>query len=494
MDKLRDATADEGKLSRPLLYAPQVIVYPKAVRGPARTFKWAVLVFCLVTYYVLPWLRWDRGPGRVSQAVLVDLPNRRFYLFNAELWPQDIYFLAGGLILSAVALFLVTSLAGRVWCGYSCPQTVWTDLFMWIERRIEGDRNEHMRRDKGPLTVDKFWRKAVKHTIWLAIAFWTGGAWIMYFVDAPTLTVQFWTGDAATEAYVFIALFTFTTYLLAGWAREQVCTYMCPWPRFQASMLDEESLIVTYQGWRGEPRGHRKIDAGKHDGAAAVTGLGNCIDCMACVHVCPTGIDIRDGVQLECINCGLCVDACNEMMVKTRQPKWLITWDTLAGQKAKAEGNHEKFRFLRPRTLIYVAAMLAGVIVMGAAMATRAQIDLAVQHDRAPLFVKVRDGSIRNGYTIKISNKTQAPAEFELTMRGLNAGVMALADQSGQATSTLLLPVDVDSIGTFRLLVFGRPVGASDGSQKLQFVLRNMTTGEQTTYTSVFMGPGGDRS
>ena len=194
MDKLRGATADEGKLSRPLLYAPQVTVYPKAVRGPARTFKWAVLVFCLSAYYLLPWLRWDRGPGRVSQAVLFDLPDRRFYFFNAEFWPQDIYFLAGGLILSAVALFLVTSLAGRVWCGYACPQTVWTDLFMWVERRIEGDRNEHMRRDKGPLTFDKVWRKAVKHTIWLAIAFWTGGAWIMYFVDAPTLTMQFWTG------------------------------------------------------------------------------------------------------------------------------------------------------------------------------------------------------------------------------------------------------------------------------------------------------------
>ncbi len=499
MDKLRGATADEGKLSRPLLYAPQVTVYPKAVRGPARTFKWAVLVFCLSAYYLLPWLRWDRGPGRVSQAVLFDLPDRRFYFFNAEFWPQDIYFLAGGLILSAVALFLVTSLAGRVWCGYACPQTVWTDLFMWVERRIEGDRNEHMRRDKGPLTFDKVWRKAVKHTIWLAIAFWTGGAWIMYFVDAPTLTMQFWTGQAATEAYIFIFLFTFTTYLLAGWAREQVCTFMCPWPRFQASMLDEESLIVTYQGWRGEPRGHRKIDAARRDkspdaAGPDMAGLGNCVDCLACVHVCPTGIDIRDGVQLECINCGLCVDACNEIMVKTRQPKWLITWDTLAGQQAKAQGRHEKFRFIRPRTLIYVGAMLLGVIVMGAAMATRAQIDLAVQHDRAPLFVQVRDGSIRNGYTLKISNKTQAPAAFVLTMRRLNGGVMALADQSGAPTPTLVLPVDADSIGTFRLLVFGRPDREAGGSQKMDFILRNATTGEQTTYTSVFMGPASGAS
>ncbi len=491
MEKMvRTVVADEGKVSHPALFAAPLTVYPKAVNGPARMFKWAVLVLCLAVYYLLPWLRWDRGPGRVSQAVLLDLPHRRFYLFNLELWPQDIYVLAGVLILSAVGLFLVTSLAGRVWCGYACPQTVWTDLFMWIERRVEGDRNEHMRRDKGPLTAGKVWRKVIKHTIWFAIAFWTGGAFIMYFVDAPTFTLQFWLGQAATEAYVFTFLFTATTYLLAGWAREQVCTFMCPWPRFQASMLDEQSLIVTYQGWRGEPRGHRKVDAGKPNGAVATAGLGNCIDCLACVHVCPTGIDIRDGVQLECINCGLCVDACNEMMVKTHQPKWLITWDTLAGQKAKAEGRHVPFRFFRPRTLIYAGAMTVGIAVLVTAMATRAQIDLAVQHDRAPLFVKLRDGSIRNGYTVKISNKTQAAAEFVLALRGLDAGAMELADRSGAPASSLVLPVDADNIGTFRVLAFGRPDAAADGSQKIDFVLRNTTTGEQTRYTSVFMGPG----
>jgi cytochrome c oxidase accessory protein FixG len=432
--------------------------------------------------------------------VLLDLPNRRFYFFNIEFWPQDIYYLTGALILAAVGLFLVTSLAGRVWCGYGCPQTVWTDLFMWVERGVEGDRNARMRRDQGPATFDKVWRKIVKHAVWLGIAFWTGGAWIMYFVDAPTLTVQFWSGQASTAAYFFIGLFTFTTYLLAGWAREQVCTYMCPWPRFQAAMLDEQSLIVTYQPWRGEPRGH-----GKRDGSAAVAKLGHCIDCLACVHVCPTGIDIRDGVQLECINCGLCVDACNEMMVKTGQPKWLVTWDTLAGQKARAEGRHEKYRVLRPRTLIYLGAMALAVIVMGTALATRARIDLAVQHDRAPLFVRVRDGSLRNGYTVKISNKTQAPANFDLTLRGLPGATMALTEQPGAPASALpgapasaspgapapgqVLPVGADGIGTFRVLVFGRPAALAGGSQRLDFVLRNLASGEQTTYSSVFMGP-----
>ncbi len=486
MNKVPGPSADDGKASRVALYAPRVAVYPKAVHGPARTFKWGVLIFCLAVYYLLPWLRWDRGPGRVSQAVLLDLPNRRFYFFNIEFWPQDIYYLTGALILSAIGLFLVTSLAGRAWCGYACPQTVWTDLFMWVERLVEGDRNARMRLDQGPANADKIWRKTLKHAIWLAIAFWTGGAWIMYFADAPTLVREFWTGRAAQEAYLFIGLFTFTTYLLAGWAREQVCTFMCPWPRFQAAMLDEQSLIVTYQDWRGEPRGH-----GKRDGSPAVAALGQCIDCLACLHACPTGIDIRDGVQLECINCGLCVDACNEMMVKTGQPKWLVTWDTLAGQKAKTEGRHEKFRLLRPRTIIYLGAMVLALIVMGTALATRAHIDLAVQHDRAPLFVRVRDGGIRNGYTLKISNKTQVPAQFELTLRGLAGGVMEVAEQPDAPAPSRLLGVDADSIGTFRLLVFGRPVLPPDGSQKLDFVLRNVGSCEQTTYTSIFMGPGG---
>ena len=240
--------------------------------------------------------------------------------------------------MGAVALFLVTSLFGRVWCGYTCPQTVWTDLFMWVERLIEGDRNERMKRDAGAADFrQRSGARRLKHAVWLGIAFWTGGAWIMYYVDAPTVTVEFWTGTASTEVYFFTFLFTATTYLLAGWAREQVCTYMCPWPRFQSAMLDEQSFTVTYQGWRGEPRVRGK----RHDGAPA----GDCIDCGACVTACPTGIDIRDGIQLECINCGLCIDACNHVMERTGRPEWLITWDTLADQAAKAAGTPDAAAF-----------------------------------------------------------------------------------------------------------------------------------------------------
>ena len=312
--------------------------------------------------------------------------------------------------MAAVGLFLVTSLLGRVWCGYTCPQTVWTDLFMWIEHLVEGDRNERMKRDAGPTTFDSAWRKVVKHGTWLGVAFWTGGAWIMYYVDAPTVTVEFWTGTASKEVYFFTALFTATTYLFAGWAREQVCTYMCPWPRFQSAMLDEQSLTVTYQGWRGEPR----LRGRRHDD----TQGGDCIDCGACVTACPTGIDIRDGIQLECINCGLCVDACNHVMERTGRPKWLITWDTLADQAAKAEGRQATFKFLRPRTIIYVSALFIAVSVMTVALATRSSVGLSVLHDRAPLFVRLPDGSLRNGYTVKIANKGPTPDAVRTEHRG----------------------------------------------------------------------------
>ena len=463
------------------LYASRVRVYPRAVQGIARNIKWVILVLCLVVYYATPWIRWDRGEGRPDQAVLLDIVHERFYIFGTTFWAEDIYYLTGALILAAVALFLVTSLAGRIWCGYACPQTVWTDLFMWVERLVEGDRNARMKRDQGPATFAKTWRKIAKHAIWVGVAFWTGGAWIMYFADAPTVTVQFWTGTASTEVYFYTALFTAFTYVLAGWAREQVCTYMCPWPRFQAAMLDEQSFIVTYQGWRGEPRGHGK--------RVAESALGDCIDCKACVHVCPTGIDIREGVQLGCINCGLCVDACNEIMDRTGRPKWLIQWDTLARQDAKATGRHEPIKLWRPRTIIYVSALLLATTVMGTALAMRSHIGLSVLHDRAPLFVMVRDGAIRNAYTLKVANKTADPASFALDVTGFAGAGMALADDTDHRQASLVLDVARDSIGSFRVLVYGNPTRPVDGSQQLSFTLRNTTTGETTAASSVFIGP-----
>ncbi|MDE2335613.1 MAG: 4Fe-4S binding protein, partial [Rhodospirillales bacterium] len=245
--KRRVPKTDQPPAGKASLYANRVRVYPRSVKGMDRRVKWTIVAACLGLYYALPWLRWDRGPGRPDQAILLDIAHERFFFFNLEYWPQDVFYLAGLLVLGAVSLFLVTSLFGRLWCGYTCPQTVWTDLFMQVERWLEGDRNERMRRDQRPFAfngqgLDKAWRKVAKHAIWLGIAFWTGGAWIMYFADAPTTVVQFWSGTAALPVYIYTFLFTATTYVLAGWAREQVCTYMCPWPRFQAAMLDEQTI------------------------------------------------------------------------------------------------------------------------------------------------------------------------------------------------------------------------------------------------------------
>jgi cytochrome c oxidase accessory protein FixG len=465
------------------LYADRVRVYTKDVYGPVRSAKSAIMVFCLAVYYTLPWLRWGRGPGVPDQAILLDLWHERFYFFNVVLWPQDIYLLTGLLILGAISLFLVTSLFGRLWCGYACPQTVWTDLFMTVERWIEGDRNTRMKRDAGPWNRDKLWRKLAKHWVWFWIAFWTGGAWVMYFVNAPIVVGEFWTLRASLDVYALTLLFTATTYLLAGWAREQVCTYMCPWPRFQSAMLDEQSIIVTYQGWRGEPRGHTKHDKGAY---------GDCVDCDACVHVCPTGIDIRDGVQLECINCGLCIDACNHVMEKLDREPWLITWDTLARQKGKAEGRTEKLVLVRPRTIIYCTALLVCTGLVAYGLVARATTTLSAIHDRAPIFVTLKDGAIRNGYTVKIANKTQSAASYILAVAGLDAAQLELPEQSPRPAATARLTVPASEVGSFRLLLQGRPTAAHDGRQPVSFQLKNENTGEMLRYHALFMSPGAE--
>jgi cytochrome c oxidase accessory protein FixG len=461
-------------------YADRVRVYPKAVHGPVRRIKWAILVFCLTVYYVLPWIRWDRGPNEPSQAVLLDVTARRFYFFNLEIWPQEVYYLTGLLIVAAVALFLVTSIAGRLWCGYACPQTVWTDLFMWVERMIEGDRGERLRRDAGPTTFDKVWRKVAKHSAWMVVAAATGGVWIMYYVDAPTLFTEFVTGAATLNEYVFAGLFTATTYLLAGWAREQVCTYMCPWPRFQSAMFDDQTVTVTYQAWRGEARGPYK--AGQ-----SWEGRGDCIDCGQCIAACPTGIDIRDGSQLECIGCGLCVDACNEIMHRVDRPQGLIRWDSLANQTARACGKPAHVRLIRPRSIIYMA--LLGIVgtVMITAFALREDFSISVQRDRAPLFVRLSDGSIRNGYTVKVVNKTLVEQDFVLASRDLQDATVMVAESGDKAAETAILPVKPDSVGTFRVLVHAGVQGPQ--SRPLRFVLREPGTGREVEYQSVFLAP-----
>lgn len=465
------------------LYADRVRVYPQKVEGPFRRFKTSVLIVLLGIYYLAPWLRWDRGPGVPDQAFLIDMPARRAYFLFIEIWPQEVYYLTGLLVLGAIGLFLVTSLFGRVWCGYSCPQTVWTDLFMWVERLIEGDRNTRMRLDKGPWTAERIIKKVAKHATWLGISVLTGGAWVMYFTDAPTFILNLFSLQVSAAVLFFIALFTATTYLLGGIAREQVCTYMCPWPRFQAAMFDEDTLTVTYEGWRGEPRG-------KHKTGESWQGRGHCVDCRQCVNVCPTGIDIRDGSQLECIGCGLCIDACNRIMDRLDLPRGLIRLDTISNQVARAEGGAAPFRVLRPRTLIYTGVLALVAAVMAYGLTTRSTLDINLLRDRNPLFVTLSDGTIRNGYTFKIINRARAHRDFILTVSGLEGATLSILGGSA-GSGAAVVSTEPDKVETFRIFVTAPRQSLAGESTDIRFQLEEdaVEGGEDVTEASVFLGP-----
>lgn len=505
------------------LYAPREKIYPRRVHGFYRNLKWWVMALTLGIYYITPWIRFDRGSYAPDQAVLVDLVNRRFFFFFIEIWPQEFFFVAGMLVMAGIGLFLVTSIAGRAWCGYTCPQTVWVDLFLVVERFVEGDRNARIKLDKGAWTGSKIVKKVIKHGIWLAISVATGGAWVFYFADAPQLAVDLVTGQAAWAAYGTIAVLTGTTYSLGGLMQEQVCTYMCPWPRIQAAMLDDKSLIVTYNDWRGEPRG-------KHRKRAAATDLGDCIDCNACVAVCPQGIDIRDGLQLECITCALCIDACNGVMDRIGKPRGLISYATLEeynanmvlagatpveddgrsngwdlstlvpGKVRDATGRlsdqlkHTSLAsFFRIRTFVYIAVYGAiGLGLLGALM-TRDRLDLNVNHDRNPLFVTLSDGSIRNGYEVKVANMLASPRQFTLLVDGLEGAELYSPLLSGGQdpnwSPQLTVEVKADEVATFDLFLRLDKQAAASAPKNFSFVLKDAGSDEMTLEAAKFERP-----
>jgi cytochrome c oxidase accessory protein FixG len=386
----------------PSLYVAREPIFPKRVKGNFRTLKWWIMAVTLGIYYITPWLRWDRGPALPDQAVLMDMAGRRFFFFMIEIWPHEFYFVAGLLIMAGLGLFLFTSAAGRVWCGYACPQTVWTDLFILVERWVEGDRNARIRLHRQKWDMEKARKRLLKWTIWFLIGLATGGAWIFYFTDAPTLLHNLLTGQAHPIAYTTMLILTLTTFAFGGFAREQMCIYACPWPRIQAAMMDEDTITIGYREWRGEPRGKQ--------GGKTVEGVahGDCIDCMACVNVCPMGIDIRNGQQLACITCGLCIDACNEIMDKIGKPHGLIGYLALTDEKAEREGKTPKSvwkHVFRPRTVLYT--VLWGGIGIGLVVALfiRSPIDANISPVRNPQYVVMSDGSIRNSYDMRLRNK-----------------------------------------------------------------------------------------
>lgn len=412
----------------PSLYAAREPIFPRRVKGAFRNLKWWLMAFTLGIYYLTPWIRWDRGPNLPDQAVLIDLANRRFFFFMIEIWPHEFYFVAGLLIMAGLGLFLFTSAAGRVWCGYACPQTVWTDLFILVERWVEGDRNARIRLHRQKWDGEKVRKRALKWTIWALIGLATGGAWIFYFTDAPTLAMNLVSGTAHPIAYTTMFILAATTFAFGGFAREQMCIYACPWPRIQAAMMDEDTLTIAYREWRGEPRGKPGTE-----------GVGDCIDCMACVNVCPMGIDIRNGQQLACITCGLCIDACNDMMDKVGKPRNLISYMALTDEKAEREGKEPKSvwkHVFRPRTILYTVLWSGVGVALVVALFLRTEIDVNVTPVRNPTFVTLSDGSIRNTYDLRLRNKHGEDRYFHISL-----------------TSDQVLRIDLEGTEELRVLV-----------------------------------------
>ncbi|MEO1733981.1 MAG: cytochrome c oxidase accessory protein CcoG [Pseudomonadota bacterium] len=469
----------------PSLYEAREPIFPRRVYGNFRNLKWAIMIVTLGIYYITPWLRWDRGPSLPDQAVLLDLGGRRFYFFWIEIWPHEFYFVAGLLIMAGLGLFLFTSALGRVWCGYACPQTVWTDLFILVERWIEGDRNARLRLHRqANWDVRKVRLRLTKWVVWLLIGLATGGAWVFYFADAPTLLRDLVTLQAYPVAYTTMGILTLTTFFFGGFAREQICIYACPWPRIQAAMMDEDTLTVGYREWRGEPRG-------KHRKAEGAETLGDCIDCMACVNVCPMGIDIRDGQQLECITCALCIDACDDVMAKLGKPRGLVDYLALSDEDQERAGEAPRpvwKHVLRPRTIMYTA--LWSVVGFGLVFALfiRPEIDMTLAAVRNPTHVVMSDGSIRNIYDMRLRNKHGEEREFRLHLTGPLETRLELEGVQGNRVT-----IDPQATKLQRVYVVAPPGSPASEAHRtpLRFWAIDTINGERAYRDGTFVGTGG---
>ena len=457
------------------MYAAREEIYAREVQGRYASLRWACVWLTQILFYGLPWINWN---GR--QAVLFDLLARKFYIFGIVLWPQDFIYLAVLLIISAYLLFLATAIAGRVWCGFACPQTVYTEIFMWIERKIEGSRSARMRLDRQPASLEKFARKFGKHAAWGAVALWTGFTFVGYFTPIHTLAREVATLGLGPWEWFWILFYSFATYGNAGWMREQVCKYMCPYARFQSSMFDKDTLIITYDEKRGEPRGARAKSARAGD-VAQKAKLGDCIDCSMCVQVCPTGIDIRQGLQYECIGCAACVDACNGVMDKVGAPRGLIRYSTDHAMKQGLSSADIRRRALRPRVLIYLAILLAIVTAFGMSLAMRTPLKMDVLRDRGAMGREIEDGMIENVYRLQIMNTSESAHRYRIVVDGLPSLRLAGTDEvTLNGTETRSVPV--------RLRIDGGQ--AAKGSNKIHIGLQALDeSGLKVREEAVFYVP-----
>jgi cytochrome c oxidase accessory protein FixG len=397
------------------LYQARTHIYPRSVRGRFRTLKWSILVLAYGVYFSLPWVRWSRDTD-IDQAVVFDLVNRRFYLFDLVVHPQDIFWLAGLLMIAAYLLFFVTGLAGRVFCGYFCFQTLWTDVYVLIERLVQGERTARIRLARQPWGMVKAIRLGATHLLWLGVAFATGLTFVLYWGDAPELVHQFFTGRAPFAAYATVLFLTTTTYVMAGIAREQVCTYMCPYARFQSVMFDKDTLIVSYDQRRGEgANGRARLGSRlRTPEARSGAGVGDCIDCGYCVQVCPTGIDIRNGLQIQCISCALCIDACDTIMDSLGWPRGLVGYTSERQQQTG-----ERSRWLRPKVVGYASVLVLAVGLLAWSVSNQAPYDMTIAQVRQPIYVQLSDGRIQNSYEIKVNNKTPRTLVLRFRADGL---------------------------------------------------------------------------
>ncbi len=440
------STGDEIEVS---LYAAQEKIYPRSVAGFFSAWRWVTVWITQLVFYGLPWLQWND-----RQAVLFDLEARRFYIFGLVLHPQDFIYLTGLLVISALALFLFTAIAGRLWCGYACPQTVYTEIFLWIEKKIEGDRSARIRLDDAGFSLGKLFKRLTKHGAWMAVALWTGFTFVGYFTpirELAALTVAVALGPWQT---FWVLFYGFATYGNAGFMREQVCKYMCPYARFQSAMFDKDTLIVTYDEERGEPRGPRSKKADP-----AAMGLGACVDCSLCVQVCPTGIDIRNGLQYECIGCGACIDVCNDVMDKVGYPRGLVKYATQNGLANHWNKTQMLRRAMRPRVLIYSGILLAISTAVFLSLWLRTPLKVDVIRDRGALARMVEQGRIENVFRLQIMNVTETPQRYSVAVRGLN-GITLASEHEFE-----VLPAEVRS-AVVRVQI---PPGVAPGSYPIDF-------------------------
>ncbi len=452
-------------------FAARKRLYPQNVKGRFRRLKWVLNAVFLTIYFGVPFIRFERAGEAPDQGVMIDFFNSKIYFFFVEIWPQEVYYLAGILIIAAVMLFFVTSLFGRIWCGYACFQTVWTDIFIGLERLFQGDRNERILLDRRK-NFEKFWRKFLTHVSWISASLLTGWCFACYFNDAILLTKNIFHGEVELKVLGWILGIAAATYVMAGFAREQVCTYMCPYSRFQSAMFDKNTLIITYDEKRGEPRGKQG------------QGNGDCIDCKQCVVVCPTGIDIRDGLQMECIACGLCVDACDNIMQKINLPKGLIRYDTMDHLLEPSPA--KKFKILKPRTFFYATILTVVCTIMLRNLILKPTVEVSAIPDRNPIFVTLSDGSIRNGYAIKIANKTHEKKVFNLKISTPREAVLKL--QNGDLGD---LEVASDEVGTFKVFAIlpkDLVAKSDEGRGLLEFVITDADGKETEKIQAVFIG------